>query len=91
MLDRAVAVFQEFPSIRIEVSGHTDSTGAPAYNRDLSRRRAEAVKRYLVEHGIDVARIQTRGAGPDEPLDTNRSAAGRARNRRIEFDILVGR
>ena len=89
VLDRAVAVFNEFPSVRIEISGHTDSTGAPAYNRDLSRRRAESVKRYLVEHGIDISRIQTRGAGPDEPLDTNRTAAGRARNRRIEFDIIV--
>jgi OOP family OmpA-OmpF porin len=91
VLDRAVAVFTEFPSVRIEISGHTDSTGSPAYNRDLSRRRAEAVKRYLVDHGIDVARIQTRGAGPDEPLASNRNPAGRARNRRIEFDIIVGR
>jgi outer membrane protein OmpA-like peptidoglycan-associated protein len=90
-LDRAVAVFLEFPSVRVEISGHTDSTGALAYNHDLSRRRAESVKRYLVEHGIDAARIQTRGAGPDEPIDTNRSAAGRAKNRRIEFDLLVGR
>jgi outer membrane protein OmpA-like peptidoglycan-associated protein len=91
VLDRAVAVFLEFPSVRVEISGHTDSTGALAYNHDLSRRRAESVKRYLVEHGIDAARIQTRGAGPDEPIDTNRSAAGRAKNRRIEFDLLVGR
>jgi outer membrane protein OmpA-like peptidoglycan-associated protein len=91
VLDRAVAVFLEFPSVRVEISGHTDSTGALAYNRDLSRRRAESVKRYLVEHGIDTDRIQTRGAGPDEPIDSNRSPAGRAKNRRIEFDLLVGR
>ena len=89
VLDRAVAVFLEFPSVRVEISGHTDSTGSVAYNRELSRRRAESVKRYLVEHGIDTARIQTRGAGPDEPIDSNRSPAGRARNRRIEFQILV--
>ncbi|MBL9103677.1 MAG: OmpA family protein [Myxococcales bacterium] len=89
VLDRAVAILKEFPSIRIEISGHTDSTGSPAYNRDLSHRRANSVKKYLVEHGIDAARIETRGAGPDEPIDTNRTPVGRARNRRIEFMIIV--
>ena len=89
VLDRAVAVLQEFNTIRIEISGHTDSTGSVAYNKDLSGRRAASVKNYLVEHGIDAARIETRGAGPDEPVDTNKTAAGRAKNRRIEFTILV--
>ncbi|MBZ5715946.1 OmpA family protein [Nannocystis pusilla] len=89
VLDRAVSVLAKYGSIRIEISGHTDSTGGLEYNRDLSRRRAESVRRYLVEHGIDGARMTTRGAGPDEPLDTNRTAAGRARNRRIEFTIVV--
>jgi outer membrane protein OmpA-like peptidoglycan-associated protein len=85
VLDRAVKVFADFDSIRIEISGHTDSTGSVEHNRDLSRRRAESVKRYLVEHGIVESRIETRGAGPDEPVDTNRTAAGRAKNRRIEL------
>jgi|GEM_PF-245657 len=89
VLDRAVAVLNEFNTIRIEVSGHTDSTGSVAYNKDLSGRRAASVKNYLVEHGIDTARIETRGAGPDEPVDTNKTAAGRAKNRRIEFTILI--
>ncbi len=89
VLDRAVSVLQEFDSINIEISGHTDSTGSPDYNRDLSKRRAAAVKRYLVEHGVADARIVTRGAGPDEPIDTNKTAVGRAKNRRIEFTILV--
>ncbi|MBK7826201.1 OmpA family protein [Nannocystis sp.] len=91
VLDRAVEVFTSFPNIRVEISGHTDSTGSIAHNRDLSRRRAEAVKRYLVEAGIDTARIETRGAGPDEPIDTNRTPAGRAHNRRIEFNLIVDR
>ena len=89
VLDRAVSVLQEFDSIRIEISGHTDSTGSPDYNRELSKRRANAVKKYLVEHGVADARVETRGAGPDEPIDTNKTAVGRAKNRRIEFTILV--
>ncbi|MBL9101652.1 MAG: OmpA family protein [Myxococcales bacterium] len=89
VLDRAVSVLQEFNTIRIEISGHTDSTGSPEYNKDLSGRRAASVKRYLVEHGVDEKRIETRGAGMDEPVDTNKTAAGRAKNRRIEFTILV--
>ena len=91
VLDRAVAIFTEFPDVRVAISGHTDSTGAPAYNRDLSRRRASAVKLYLVEHGIDAARIETRGAGPDEPIDSNRTPVGRAKNRRIEFELIIDR
>ncbi len=89
VLDRAVKVLSDYDSIRIEISGHTDSTGSVEHNRDLSRRRAESVKRYLVQGGIAESRITTRGAGPDEPVDTNRTAAGRAKNRRIEFLILI--
>ncbi|HFE44573.1 MAG TPA: OmpA family protein [Nannocystis exedens] len=89
VLDRAVDVLKEFPSINIEISGHTDSTGTREYNLDLSNRRAGSVKNYLVEHGIEDSRIKVRGAGPDEPIDTNKSAAGRAKNRRIEFEILI--
>ncbi len=89
VLDRAVDVLKEFPSINIEISGHTDSTGTREYNLDLSNRRAGSVKKYLVDNGIEDARVKVRGAGPDEPIDTNKSAAGRAKNRRIEFEILI--
>lgn len=88
-LDRAAQVLKQYPEIRIEISAHTDSTGSPDYGRDLPRRRAAAVRKYLVAHGIAEARIEARGAGPDEPIDTNKTAKGRARNRRIEFTILV--
>ncbi|MBK8235888.1 MAG: OmpA family protein [Deltaproteobacteria bacterium] len=92
VLDKAVSVLERFKTVRVEVSGHTDSTGNREHNMELSQRRADAVKRYLVEHGIDAARIETRGAGPDEPLDSNANAGGRAKNRRIEFRVLtVGR
>ncbi len=87
-LDEAVAALKKHSSVRVEVSGHTDSTGNRDHNMDLSQRRADAVKKYLVDQGIDASRIETRGAGPDEPLDSNSTKKGRAQNRRIEFRIL---
>lgn len=87
-LDQAVDVLKKYPDVRVEISGHTDSTGSRELNMDLSARRADTVKEYLVGHGIDASRITTRGAGPDEPLETNATKAGRAKNRRIEFRVL---
>ena len=89
VLDRAIKTLIKYPEVRIEISGHTDSMSSADVGRDLSTRRAEAVKKYLVEHGVDEKRLETRGAATDEPIDTNKTAAGRARNRRIEFMLLV--
>jgi OOP family OmpA-OmpF porin len=89
-LDKAVRILGNHPSIRIEVAGHTDSKGAHDHNMDLSRERAESVKSYLVGMGIAEDRIVTKGYGPDVPIDTNETKAGRANNRRIEFRILTG-
>lgn len=89
ILDRAVEVLEKFPSVRIEISGHTDSRGDYEHNMDLSRRRSESVRNYLVEKGVDASRIETRGAGPNEPIDTNDTSEGRAENRRIEVKILT--
>ncbi|MCB9751355.1 MAG: OmpA family protein [Myxococcales bacterium] len=89
VLDRAIEVLREHPSIHIEISGHTDSKGAPEYNRRLSQARADAVRDYLIAGGVDAARLTTRGAGMDEPVATNATARGRAKNRRIEFSIVV--
>lgn len=89
-LKAAVKVLKDFPDVRIEVSGHTDTDGSREHNLDLSRRRAEAVKKYLVDHGIDASRIETRGAGPDEPVADNSTRRGKAKNRRIEFKLLQG-
>lgn len=88
VLEAAAATLLKFPKVRVEVSGHTDSTGSPEHNVELSQERAAAVKAFLVEAGVDENRIQTRGAGADEPIDTNNTKEGRARNRRIEFRIL---
>ena len=87
-LEEAIETLKKFPDLRIEVSGHTDSVGNERHNMDLSRRRAEAVKKYMVDRGIAGNRIETRGAGENEPIESNRSKDGRARNRRIEFRLL---
>lgn len=85
VLDKAVITLREFKTMRVEISGHTD----PGEPRALGQRRAEAVRDYLVKHGVAADRIEVRNAGPDEPMDTNKTEPGRAKNRRIEFTILV--
>ncbi len=90
-LNAAVKVLTDFPDVRIEISGHTDTDGDRDHNLDLSRRRAEAVKKYLIDKGIDSSRIETRGAGPDEPVADNTTKRGKAQNRRIEFKLLKGK
>jgi outer membrane protein OmpA-like peptidoglycan-associated protein len=87
-LDDAVKVLKDFPDVKVEISGHTDSDGDRDHNIDLSRRRAESVKQYLVDKGLDAGRITTRGAGPDEPIADNKTAKGKAQNRRIEFKLI---
>lgn len=87
LLDRAVEVLKKYPELRLEISGHTDSVGSREANLSLSEQRADAVKAYLVEHGVDDARLETRGAGPDEPVADNKTNAGRSENRRIEFKL----
>jgi OOP family OmpA-OmpF porin len=87
-LDKAVSVLKEYPDLRIEISGHTDDRGNDDYNMELSARRADAVKQYMVDAGVDGSRIKTRGAGELEPRESNRTKAGRSKNRRIEFKLL---
>lgn len=88
VLDEAVEVLKKYPELRVRVAGHTDSRGNREYNVDLSERRAKAVKQYLVDNGVDASRLETRGAGPDEPIASNSSKEGRADNRRIDFEPL---
>jgi OmpA-OmpF porin, OOP family len=88
VLDRAVKVLQDFPDVNLEISGHTDSRGKAEYNRDLSRRRAESVRNYFVLRGINPNRLTSIGYGMDRPIGDNRTAGGRARNRRTEFRLI---
>jgi OOP family OmpA-OmpF porin len=89
-LDNAVLVLKEYPSLRILVSGHTDTDGSREFNVELSQKRANAVKAYLVNKGIDASRIETRGVAFDEPIADNDTKEGKQKNRRIEFKLLEG-
>jgi OOP family OmpA-OmpF porin len=90
LLDRAVAVLKEYPEVRLEISGHTDSRGRADKNRDLSQARADAVKTYFMARGIDASRLTTIGYGSERPVAENHTDAGRAQNRRTEFRLLSG-
>ena len=68
--------------------GHTDSIGTDAYNQRLSVRRAEAVKSYLVTKGVEKNRVYTEGKGEKQPVADNKTAAGRAKNRRVEIEVV---
>ena len=68
--------------------GHTDSVGKDAYNQKLSERRAEAVKSYLTSKGIEASRVYTEGKGEKQPVADNKSAEGRAKNRRVEIEVV---
>lgn len=73
---------------RVEIQGHTDEQGSPAYNMRLSRQRADSVRAFLVEAGIDPQRLRTKGFGQRRPLSPDGSVDSRARNRRVEFVIV---
>ncbi len=89
VLDDAAKVLNDYSTLRVRVTGHTDSRGKHDKNVKLSQDRAESVKAYLMAKGIDVSRIETNGMGPDEPIADNASRMGRSKNRRIEFKILT--
>lgn len=88
ILDRVAATLVANPDVRIEVSGHTDSRGSRDMNRGLSLARAQAVLDYLAMQGVARDRMVAAGYGPDQPVDSNDTAEGRARNRRVELRKL---
>jgi len=89
ILDEVAGTLRANPQIKlVRVEGHTDSVGNDKYNRDLSQRRAMAVMRHLVNAGIEPARLIAQGFGEDRPIDSNETAEGRGRNRRVDFIIL---
>lgn len=88
LLDNAAAVLIEYPNLRLQITGHTDNTGTRERNLSLSLERAESVRNYLVGKGVDPARLEVAGAGPDQPIADNATDDGRQLNRRIEFHIV---
>ena len=88
VLDKVSATLAEYNQTVVQVAGHTDSTGSHSYNMQLSERRADSVKSYLVTRGVPAQRLQTVGAGPDHPVADNATEAGRAQNRRVEITIV---
>jgi outer membrane protein OmpA-like peptidoglycan-associated protein len=87
-LDRVATSLQAYPNLRVEVAGYTDSRGGLAVNRRLSQARAEAVRAFLIRQGVDPVQLTARGFGPANPIASNATASGRARNRRVELHRL---
>lgn len=87
-LDKIAEVMNRYPQTQILVVGHTDSVGSEQYNLELSLRRANAVADYLIGHGVSAARMGTEGHGEMEPLASNDTPEGRARNRRVEIFVV---
>ena len=81
-------ILDDHPSMKIELRGYTDNRGNDSYNMELSEARAKAVKDWLIEYGIEAQRLTSRGFGRKDPIESNETKAGRARNRRVEFFIV---
>jgi outer membrane protein OmpA-like peptidoglycan-associated protein len=88
-LDRTAKLLAERPELSARIEGHTDSVGSRALNQSLSQQRAEAVMAALVERGVDAARLTAEGIGPDRPIASNDTPAGRSQNRRVEIYVTA--
>ena len=88
LLDAVAKIMNGTTAItRLTIEGHTDTTGDPANNQPLSEERALAVKKYLESKGVDPSRLESKGFGSSQPVDTNETEEGRAKNRRVEFKV----
>jgi outer membrane protein OmpA-like peptidoglycan-associated protein len=87
VLDRLVAVLRGYPDSDITIEGHTDTLGSDGYNYNLSQRRADRIKMYLIEKGLVIPRITALGKGGTRPVAANSTAAGRERNSRVEVIV----
>ncbi len=88
ILDNVVKVMNDHPEYMLEISGYTDNTGRAESNLTLSDRRAKAARQYLIDKGIDGGRMTAKGYGIANPIADNNTAAGRAKNRRVEFKVV---
>ncbi len=88
VLEAITAILKEYPNSNFSIEGHTDSDGKDAANQTLSENRAAAVKNYLIEKGIASSRLTSAGFGESKPIDTNKTKAGKANNRRVEVKLV---
>ena len=88
VLNQIINVLKKYPNSRFRIEGHTDSTGKKAKNMTLSQNRADAVKVYLIQGGIDAGRLESQGFGPDRPIASNKNKKGRELNRRVEINLI---
>jgi outer membrane protein OmpA-like peptidoglycan-associated protein len=89
LMDEITQVIQDNPRIKkLSIEGHTDDDGKASYNTKLSQKRADSVMKYLVEHGVDAARLTAKGFGEDVPLVANDTDENKEKNRRVEFLIV---
>src|SRR5436190_1327329 len=79
---------KKYPRLRIELQGHTDNSGADAYNLKLSQQRANAVREHLVEQGVPAASLMAKGYGESMPVESNDTPEGRAHNRRVVMTVI---
>jgi len=86
VLDDVVKKLNEYPTMRVNITGHTDSTGTAAWNATLSKHRADSIHNYLTKHGLAASRVDiVKGVGPKEPIADNKTKEGRAKNRRVQI------
>lgn len=88
VLQAMAAILKEYPTAKFSLEGHTDADGKDAMNQKLSEDRAAAVKNFLVENGIDASRLSSKGFGESMPVDSNKTAKGKANNRRVEVKLV---
>jgi hypothetical protein len=86
-LAKVAGIILAYPDLKLEIDGFTDNTGTPQYNQTLSDKRAESVKNFLVSQGVSPDAVITRGFGESNPVASNRTAAGRQQNRRVELVV----
>ena len=88
VLNQIINVLKKFPKSRFRIEGYTDSTGKKQKNIELSQNRADAVKIYLIQGGIDQSRLESKGYGPEKPIASNKNKKGRELNRRVEINLI---
>ena len=86
-LARVAGIVMAYPDLRLEVDGYTDSTGTPGFNQTLSDKRAATVRDFLISQGVPSDNVTSRGFGEEDPVASNRTAAGRQLNRRVELVV----